>query len=805
MKGTVRVRWCVRGLCALALAFGVAFPGVALADDAATPAPLEVNVLGTLVSEDGRTFMAMEDPDIFTPQSMNRARIDVPDKYDLRTHGLSTSVKSQSPFGSCWTFGSLSAFESNAIVQGKATDSIDLAEMQLLYFRAYGVNANADKSTYAGADNFGGGEGYGNLGGGRAFSGPTLMRWYGATAEQTVPYKVVPTPNQQTLSDLHLQGVRYLPEPLTLENGAWKPGTEVDMEAVKTIKTEMVANGAVNIGYYVYDAQSGVTDTDPFWNPTKNAYYYDGSAISGVVRTPNHDVSIVGWDDTFKASDFSKTPKGDGAWIVKNSWGTGWGDAGYFYLSYYDKSITEPTLFISEEATYVPGATDHVYDNVYQYDGIGHGLTSLSSPNAFKAANLYTARGHERVQAVGAYADAANSTVNVSVYLNPTDATNPTSGTLKATVSQEVKYAGYYTFDLGDQAFEVKAGDVYAAVVSGTVGTTGNYQIPLEVTLPDYEIKVDIQKGQTFMQAGSSSEWYDVYGVKDGLVEGVICGNALVKVYTNTIEDISIVMDSKTMVFGDALPELTYSIQGESANHDLVITPSTAALSTSPSGEYAITATAASKSGAYAGIVTNGSLTISPRAIVPSTEKQTVLSKDLAAKIRITGDFAPETVFAVTDVDRKGSAYAAFEALAAKSSGESTIQYALDISSHTAVPENGALVTLPFSDTSFEGKTVKVLHLVTAGSMDKNGAIVTQDTVDVYDCVVTAGMVAVPTRSLSPFAVMTTQESAAPAAKLTTLASTGDNALTSSAAAGVLALCALAGVVVSGARRRTNR
>ena len=46
------------------------------------------------------------------------------------------------------------------------------------------------------------------------------------------------------------------------------------------------------------------------------------------VGSTNHMVLIVGWDDTATHSG------GQGAWIVKNSWGTGWGDAGYFKMAY---------------------------------------------------------------------------------------------------------------------------------------------------------------------------------------------------------------------------------------------------------------------------------------------------------------------------------------------------------------------------------------------------------------------------------------------------------------------------------------
>ena len=73
---------------------------------------------------------------------------------------------------------------------------------------------------------------------------------------------------------------------------------------------------------------------------TKYNTYYD-SNFSG---SNNHAVTIVGWDDGYDRNKFidysnGKVPPGNGAFIVKNSRGTSWGDKGYFYISDYDKNI----------------------------------------------------------------------------------------------------------------------------------------------------------------------------------------------------------------------------------------------------------------------------------------------------------------------------------------------------------------------------------------------------------------------------------------------------------------------------------
>ncbi len=51
---------------------------------------------------------------------------------------------------------------------------------------------------------------------------------------------------------------------------------------------------------------------------------YTGGCYDKPYHVSNHAVLIVGWDDTMC--------DGEGAWIVKNSWGSGWGDNGFYYI-----------------------------------------------------------------------------------------------------------------------------------------------------------------------------------------------------------------------------------------------------------------------------------------------------------------------------------------------------------------------------------------------------------------------------------------------------------------------------------------
>lgn len=415
-------------------------------------------------------------------------------RFSLVEEKKMPAVRNQKSADNCWAYGALASMESSLVAAGRAGTSIDLSENHLTWFTYKGANSQA-KSAYAGKDSFllmRTGSPY-QEGGNRWFSTATLARRYGAVNQSRASSASVLSSGLRTASDYRIKNVDFLPEPST--------------SAGKTaIKQYLTTKGAVDVSYYHADRY--------YREINGNTTYYCGAD-----KTANHEVAIVGWDDSVS------TAGGKGAWIVRNSWGAAWGDNGYFYLSYRDRSLSEPTFYEAEQ-------NREPYSSVYQYDGVGIGDGAFSSRKRISAANRYTARRDEQITAVGTYTNAANSTVTVDIYVSPSS--SPSSGVKKFSRSFSVPYAGFHVLQLGTQVGIPKGYDFSVAVTTSYLsGGKRVYFLPAELADANYYMAVSIDFGQNQSYVKDSKGWKDVTAIAPVSAgrDDYQVGSALAKAY----------------------------------------------------------------------------------------------------------------------------------------------------------------------------------------------------------------------------------------------------------------------------------
>lgn len=552
-----------------------------------------------------------------------------------------TPVKCQYPFGTCWGFAAIGAAESSILgsdelnngtystgnqvgsADGTGSDGLpilDLSEKHLAVFAVKDLNDPGNPQDGEGAQlaagvtvedglNVGGlpllatstfAAGLGPNLESRSFDGQPegILEYHGTKGKK---YK---TPNGgedlyysedddwdiddslRFKQSFELQESYILPSPAAEDENGRYVYNEAGTQA---IKDQINQKRAVEIGF-------GYSERALTENGNAETLNYDNWAFyNPEISGANHAVLIVGYDDNYPKENFSVKPPENGAWLVKNSWGSeqesfpnaydrftdgNWGlfegqdtapykatsevNTGYFWMSYYEGTLANPEALAFDKVVSSDGYYLDQYDNMPPAEIVGAATGSETS-----MANVFEAEVSEELEQISFLTTAPGSTVNYKVYLLAEGYRDPQDGILLAEGEETYQYGGFHKEDVSalddEMPLRFAKGQSYSVVVTEKT-SDGAYTVNMPAAVSKEETEDwgggdiwyegIINENESFLCI--DGEWYD-YGDKDVRTELVgeedkrSFDNFPIKGFCKKTSDIDLSLDLKPVGYLDSI------------------------------------------------------------------------------------------------------------------------------------------------------------------------------------------------------------------------------------------------------------
>ena len=379
--------------------------------------------------------------------SSYRLRGGLPPYYNLYEKGVLPPVRDQGTYGNCWSFATIGSLEADLIHDGVFDTGIDLSELHLVYYTYFPYYdekgcSDGDNVDASSVDPF-------DYGGNAHFAFEGLSKMLGPAWEYDVPYTAIDS---------------YRPGPAYGRND----GCSLQMTGAYMMR----ADDRNAIKQSIMD--HGGVCTSVYWNEscysaTHNSYYTSNNSN----YVANHAIMLVGWDDSFPASNFtsSNQPQNPGAWLVRNSWGkNAYGKYGYFWLSYEGLYTAEAAELdeennVSQKLAFAFDAQSGQYDHCYAFDG-SPAYVYYKCNSGVTVSQSFTVDAGETIEAVGFETLDPNLQLQITV----------SCGGQTYTATKATQYAGFYLIPIDEIEVETQA----AVTVSVKLSGSGTIQVPVE-------------------------------------------------------------------------------------------------------------------------------------------------------------------------------------------------------------------------------------------------------------------------------------------------------------------------------------